>query len=302
MKILITGSQGRLGSEVYRLASENFSTHQILAPNRSELDLENSNAVANYIRANRPSHIIHLAGYVYGIGGHTKKPLDSLRTAQIDINIFTSLAMFPPAWIFYSSSVAVYSPVDSVLPLNEEDFLRGQPHISENLYANVKRFAYFCLNELKHQHGTTFSYGILTNLFGAIESPDIESNHVIEALISKAKKARVDGGPIHVWGHPLDSRDFISYKFAARAILDLLDLDTGAVNLASGKEILISHLLTLIQEVLNTNFEVNYIEGPKSVSRRFSSIEKIAPILPYIENYDSESELVRYLTERAMEE
>lgn len=302
MKILITGSQGRLGSEVYKLASQKYSTYQILAPKRSELNLENSNAVARYIKATKPSHVIHLAGYVYGIGGHAKKPLDSLRTAQIDINIFSTLAIFPPTWIFYSSSVAVYSPVDSLLPHNEEAFLRGQPHRSENLYANVKRIAYFYLNELKHQHGTIFSYGILTNLFGAIESPDIESNHVIEALISKIKKAEIDGEPIPVWGDPLDSRDFISYKFAAKVILDLFDLDTGAVNIASGKEMLISHLISLIQVALNTNLEVSYNVGPSSVSRRFSSLKKISSFLPYVENYDSEPELVRYITERAMEE
>ena len=295
MKILITGSRGRLGTEVLNLASSKFSMHEILAPTREQLDLENSTAVKSYIVDTQPSHVIHLAGYVYGIGGHKKKPLDSLRTAQIDTNVFAALTLRPPKWIFYSSSVAVYSPTESLLPHHENDFLRGQPHTSESLYANVKRTAYFYLKELQNSFGTHFSYGILSNLFGARESRNFEINHVIEALITKTRIAKTEGGPIRIWGEPGDSRDFISYLQAARIILDLFDTDTGAINIASGKEIQITHLLSLIQKAFGTNYPVEYTYGPKSISRRYSSVAKLATLLSYVTDYDSEIDLSRYI-------
>lgn len=301
MKLLITGSRGRLGTEVLKLASNKFSMHEILAPTREELDLENSAAVKSYIADTEPSHVIHLAGYVYGIGGHQKKPLDSLRTALIDINLFSALTLNPPKWIFYSSSVAVYSPTESPLPHQEHDFLRGQPHTAESLYANVKRSAYFYLKELQNSYGMQFSYGILSNLFGARESGDVEINHVLEALISKTKQAKIDGGPIYVWGDPFDSRDFISYPFAAQVILNLLDINTDAINIASGEETSIKDLIFLIQKAFNTDLETRYIDGPKSISRRFSSKTKLIAFLPYVKHYNSKNEISRYLNGRSLD-
>lgn len=300
MKLLVTGAKGRLGQEVTKIATKIPSITQLFAPSRQDLNLEDSQNVENYFTSIQPTHVIHLAGYVYGIGGHHKRPLDSLKTAQIDLNLFNAIAKTPPQWIFYASSVAAFDPKVQALPLDESKFLLGEPSDSESLYANVKRFAFTYLLNLKSSLGISFSYGLLTNLFGAQEKLLSEERHAIEALIDKALKARETNSLLEVWGNADDSRDFISYSHAARVILKLLDLQTGPINIASGKEISLSQLIHILSEGFGTNFDARYIPGPSSISRRVSSVVKLNELVPFTASYNPVVELKEYISSRAL--
>jgi len=300
MKLLVTGARGRLGQEVIKIASKHPLIKQVLDPSRQDLNLEDSQNVEKYFASIQPTHVIHLAGYVYGIGGHHKRPLDSLKTAQIDLNLFNAMVKTPPHWIFYASSVAAYDPKVQTLPLDESRFLIGEPSDSESLYANVKRFAFLYLLNLRSSLGISFSYGLLTNLFGAQENLLSEEKHVIEALIEKAFEARKANSILEVWGGADDSRDFISYSHAAKIIINLLDLQTGPINIASGTEVSLSQLIQIFREGFGANLNARYKLGPSSISRRVSSVDKLNGLLPFTASYNPLVELKEYISSRAL--
>jgi GDP-L-fucose synthase len=300
MRLLVTGARGRLGHEVIQTLIKHPTIKEVFDPSRQDLNLEDSLNVEEYFASIQPTHVIHLAGYVYGIGGHHKRPLDSLKTAQIDLNLFNAIAKNPPQWIFYASSVAAYDPKVQALPLDESKFLLGEPSDAESLYANVKKFAFTYLLNLKSSLGISFSYGLLTNLFGAQEKLLSEERHAIEALIDKALKARETNSVLEVWGNPDDSRDFVSYSHAASVILNLLDLQTGPINIASGTEISLSQLIQVFSESFGANFNARYIPGPSSISRRVSSVVKLNELVPFTASYNPVVELKEYISSRAL--
>ena len=150
MKIWVTGGSGNLGLALMQVLQLEFPDSEILAPNKSALDLLDSEKVANFVSNFRPTHVFHLAACVYGIQGHKEFPYKSLiQNTLIDNNVFSALFDTPPDWVFYASTVAAYGYPFPNLPISEVYWDSGGPHVSEFGYAMAKRHAYSYLSLLK---------------------------------------------------------------------------------------------------------------------------------------------------------
>ena len=287
MKIWLTGGTGSLGNTLI----ESLIGHglgDILAPTRSELDLEDPAAVSNFVQKHKPSHVFHLAAKVYGIAGHKENPQASLVTnTRIDNAVFSALFEAPPQWIYYASTVAAYGYPYLSLPLKESDFLIGRPHESEAGYAISKRFALNYLEILRREHGTKFAYGLTTNLFGSGDRFLEGRGHVVVSLLEKAKRAREEGNALEVWGTGSASRDFLSTNDASCLIVSLLDQDVGVINIASGEEITIAEISEDIVRSFGIRQGYRFVGQNEGITNRVCSIEKLASVSDVFKTVDS---------------
>jgi GDP-L-fucose synthase len=264
LKLLVTGGGGLLGSAICDQASADF---MLLAPRRTELNLEDVHQVTEYIKLHKPDVCIHSAAHVFGLGGHKLHPNKALLVnSRIDINLISAFQINPPKKFIYVGTVASYGYPYLSNRLKEQDFFKGIPHIGEYGYAMAKRFGYDLANSLK-EFDTVVSYAIMTNLFGPNDNFNSKTGHVIPSLVSRAVSAQNEKAPLEVWGRPTDTRDFLHSSIAAKRILQLaLSGYEGLINIGSGEERSISSVANLICSRL----------GIESISSNTSSINAIS--------------------------
>jgi GDP-L-fucose synthase len=207
-----------------------------------------------------------------------------LANLKINENLFGALMNHPPQRVFFAGTAASYAFPYSTLPLNESQFLAGDVHAGEFGYAWAKRMAYPWLRLLGEESGTTWTYGIITNLFGPQDRFLGEFTHVIPALINRAGQiSKTDpDAKLKVWGHSSVTRDFLFAPEAAKAILHSLQHappHAGQfVNIASGVELSMGRVARAISD----NFGLSGVEWvadkPIGVRRRVMDVSKLKEI------------------------
>jgi GDP-L-fucose synthase len=302
VKIWVTGGNGSLGRSLKEsLQSKGYSS--LLIPSRGELDLTNPKDVRAFVSKHQPTHVFHLAAKVYGIAGHKEKPEQSLlENSLIDNAVFTSLFAFPPQWVYYASTVAAYGYPYHSLPLDEEDFLLGTPHESEFGYAVSKRFSLNYLELLKKKYGTSFVYGLSTNLFGSGDRFLEGRGHVVISLLEKARICRAEKSELAVWGNGTASRDFLSTTDAANILISLIDVDAGVVNIASGQEIFISEIAEKIVQEFAIEEGLRFVGINEGITNRVCSTVKLASISDAFQLVDSRKRLMEEIRNYAATE
>ena len=281
MKLLITGSNGLLGSAI---TSQSQGLFEVFSPTRSVLDLEDSLAVQNYVSQLQPDHCIHAAAHVYGLGGHKLHPNKALfLNSKIDLNLISALSESRIEHFVYVGTVASYGYPYTSQPLSESNFLSGIPHAGEYGYAMAKRFGFDLSNSLK-LNGTTVTYAIMTNLFGPKDNFNEKTGHVIPSLIARAFSSKIENMPLQAWGDPSDSRDFLFSEIAATRLIQALSYRyDGLLNIGSGKERKIIDVAKLIgsevgvDEIVIKGGGVNAIHNRtldvSLLEKKFGSIE-----------------------------
>ena len=296
VKIWVTGSTGSLGTELIQELQVNHNQFEVLCPSRKELNLLDRENVVRFITQNKPTYIIHLAARVFGIAGHRENPnLSFEENSLIDCNIFDGINLAPPEWMYYASTVAAYGFPYKHLPLQEDEFLIGLPHTTELGYALAKRNAIEKLQDLREKNNTKFAYGLMTNLYG-IGDKHLEGNgHVVVGLIEKALEAANSNKPLEVWGTGKATRDFLSTTDAAKIICELINVNTGAINIATGQEVSIEFIAKTLSEYLNLKHGFKFTGDNEGLTRRVCSIEKLKEYSNHVISINSEQTLEKYL-------
>lgn len=292
MKIWVTGASGSLGQELAKRLAEKLPESILLAPSRLELDLSDREAVRKYVSIHKPTHVFHLAAKVFGMAGHKEQPAASLlENTIIDHSVFSALLAFPPAWVFFSSTVAAYGYPYSSTPLNENHWLVGNPHESEMGYAFSKRHSLSYLEMLHSIIGTKFVYGLSTNLFGSGDRFLEGRGHVVVSLLEKAARIYDSDAPLEVWGEGTASRDFLSTETASQILVDLVDSHVGIVNIASGKEIFIKDIANEIARVFELKGGIKFLGINQGITGRVCSTEKLEKFSSSVIKINSKKEL-----------
>ncbi len=293
MRIWITGATGSLGQELVKQLEVTHAHAILLAPSRRELDLSDTEAVRRFVSLHKPTHVYHLAAKVFGIAGHKEQPASSLiENTLIDHSVFSALFDFPPEWIYYSSTVAAYGYPYKNMPLQESDWLSGNPHESELGYAFSKRHGLSYLEVLHSNSMTKFAYGLTTNLFGSGDRFLEGRGHVVISLLEKASKIINTNEQLEVWGDGTASRDFLSTKTASSLLVELIDKHVGIINIASGQEIYIREIANDIANVFELRNGVKFTEINQGITRRVCSIEKLAKFVTFAKITNSKNELL----------
>lgn len=272
--ILVTGSSGVLGTGLLS-ALKNAGYFNILAPSRSELDILDDKKCKEFFREKKPDYVFHLASIVYGLKGNDINQWQALvENTQINQNFFMACAESRVRKIFFAGTVAGY-PLDSPLPLNENNFWGGLPHFGEFGYSMSKKHAYSYLEIMRKKFGIPYCYGVFTNIFGKNDRFNTETGHVIPSLIKRAFDANSSGRSLEVWGAPDTTRDFIYNADAGDAALFAMNNLEGLVNISTSEEISMERVVKAIVSNFS-GLKYYWNESmPIGISRRYVSNNKL---------------------------
>ena len=252
IKTFIAGHRGLVGSALVRRYQQE-SDRQLLTRTRQELDLTDSHALERFFAAERPEEVLLAAGKVGGIKANSDLPVDFLLiNLQIQNNILAASHRYGVRKLLFLGSSCIY-PRDAAQPIREEYLLAGKPEPTNEPYAIAKIAGIKLAQAFRRQHGCNFICAMPTNLYGPGDNFDLESAHVLPALIRKfhdAKLARQES--ITLWGTGNPRREFLHVDDLAEACQLLMRSYDSAeiINIGCGEDLTIRNLAQLIAEIV----------------------------------------------------
>lgn len=253
MRYLITGGAGFLGSFVVdKLRARGIPASDIFIPRSKDYDLTNQSAVEKLYLDARPDIVIHLAAQVGGIGANRLNP-----GRYFYANMAMGLHLLEQARIHHIQkfvqigTICAYPNLTPV-PFKESDLWNGFPEITNAPYGIAKKALLVMCQAYRQQYNLNAIYLLPVNLFGPRDNFDLESSHVIPALIRKSIEARnAHDDHISAWGTGSASREFLYVEDAAEAILLATEKynEPAPINLGMGREISIKALTELVAKL-----------------------------------------------------
>ncbi len=274
--ILVTGASSFLGHHVMPLLQRSSHMFEILAPTSKELNLLDRGAVINYICSNKPDIILHMAALCGGIGANKAAPAEFAHdNLKMSVNLFDGIrrvnrwgreydkpAEKPTVTHFYGLGTVCAYPKNCPVPFKEDDMWNGFPEETNAPYGNAKRMMLVLQQSFKQQFGLKGAHLIPVNLYGEWDHFNLESSHVMPALINKfitAKESENDS--VEVWGDGTPTREFLYAGDCAIAIVKAIVTGfdhTEPINIGTGEDISIKDLADLIRKVVNFNGKVKF--------------------------------------------
>jgi GDP-L-fucose synthase len=254
-QVIVTGGSGFLGSFVVEKLKQR-GARNIFIPRSSEYDLRHPESITHLLQDHRANMIIHLAALAGGIGANRARPAEFFYD-----NLMMGVPLLHQAW---EKNVEKFVAVGSVcsypkytpLPFKEENLWDGYPEETNAPYGLAKKMLLVQSQSYRQQYGYNSIYLMPVNLFGPRDNFDLETSHVIPALIRKAVEAGERGDKeMMVWGDGSPTREFLYVEDAADGIVTAAEKYNGdqPVNLGSGFEISIKDLVEMIIKM--TGFE-----------------------------------------------
>ena len=256
-RIWVAGHRGMVGSAVVRrLASENCT---VLTATRQEVDLTRQADVERFVADARPDAIVLAAAKVGGILANDTYPADFLyENLLIETSVFGAAHANDVDRLLFLGSSCIY-PRLAPQPIEEDALLTGPLEPTNEWYAIAKIAGIKLAQAFRKQHGRDYISAMPTNLYGPGDNFDLNSSHVLPALIRKAHEAKVAGAPtITLWGTGTPRREFLHADDCADALVFLLKNYSGAshVNVGSGEDLSILELAQLVCEVIGFEGEI----------------------------------------------
>ena len=246
-KIIVTGGSGFLGSFVVEKLQQR-GAKDIFVPRSSQYDLRSSDGIAKMLSDYKADMVIHLAALAGGIGANMGRPAEFFYD-----NLMMGVPLLHQAW---QNGVEKFVAVGSVcsypkftpIPFKEEDLWNGYPEETNAPYGLAKKMLLVQSQSYRQQYGYNSIYLMPVNLFGPRDNFDLETSHVIPALIRKTVEATERGDKeIPAWGDGSPTREFLYVEDAADGIVAAAEKynDSEPINLGSGYEISIKDLVEM---------------------------------------------------------
>ncbi|OWV64860.1 GDP-fucose synthetase [Rhizobium sp. R339] len=276
-KIWVAGHRGMVGSAlVRRLHSENCT---VITATRQELDLKRQDEVERFVEANRPDAIILAAARVGGILANDNFPADFLYdNLIIEANIFDAAHRNDVGKLLFLGSSCIY-PKLAPQPISEDALLTGPLEPTNEWYAIAKIAGIKLAEAYRKQHGRDYISAMPTNLYGPGDNFDLQSSHVLPALIRKAHLAKLSGASeITVWGTGTPRREFLHVDDCADALVFLLKnySDAQHVNVGSGEDIEIIELTRLVCRIVGYEGRIAHdLSKPDGTPRKLMGSDKL---------------------------
>jgi GDP-L-fucose synthase len=277
-KIYVAGHRGMVGSALVRtLEAKGYIN--ILARTREELDLLDQRAVYDFLQAEKPDYIFIAAAKAGGIHANNTFRADFIfQNLQIESNLIHGAHLAGVQRLMFLGSSCIY-PRDCPQPIKEEYLLTGPLEPTNEAYAIAKIAGIKLCEAYNHQYARQYISVMPTNLYGINDNYDLDTSHVLPALIRKAHEAKIRGDKtLTVWGTGTPRREFLFADDLADACVFLMEENYSGtlLNIGSGEDISIRQLAETVCNAIDFLGELVFdTTKPDGTPRKFLDIEKL---------------------------
>ena len=257
-RVYVAGHRGLVGSAIWRhLQQQGFS--QLIGKSRSELDLLDAAAVREFYHREKPEYVLIAAAKVGGILANSSQPVDFLyNNLTIQNHLIHGAYEAGVKKLLFLGSSCIY-PKLAPQPLKEEALLTGPLEPTNQWYAVAKIAGIKLCEALRQQYGCNFISAMPTNMYGPNDNYDLNSSHVLPALIRKFHDAKIARAhSVTCWGSGSPLREFLYSDDLAAACLFLMENynDAQFINVGCGEELTIRDLANLIKGIVGYPGEI----------------------------------------------
>jgi len=283
-KIFVAGHRGLVGSGIVRALRQAGFNNLILRA-RQELDLTDAAAVRAFYEAEKPDFVVVAAAKVGGILANDSYPADFLHTnLEIQSNVIHGAFEAGVGRLIFLGSTCIY-PKLAPQPLKEEYLLTGPLEPTNQWYAIAKIAGVKLCEALRRQHGVDFVSMMPTNMYGPGDNFDLQSSHVLPALIRKFHEAKGTDEPVTLWGTGTPKREFMYVDDLASSILHVLRTPEetlynaapdGLINAGVGHDLSIAELAETIKRVVGADNLIEYdTTKPDGTPRKLVDVTRL---------------------------
>ena len=280
-RVYVAGHRGMVGSAVWRaLEAQGFTG--LIGWSSSEVDLTDRDAAMDAIVSARPDVVIDAAARVGGIGANSARPVEFLSdNVRIQTNVLEAAHAADVDRLLFLGSSCIY-PKMAPQPIPESALLTGPLEASNNAYAIAKISGIIAVQSYRSEYGRRWISAMPTNLYGPGDNFDLDSAHVLPALIRRFHEAKVAGATtVTLWGTGTPYREFLHVDDLARACLQLLDVYDGPdhINVGTGTDLTVADLAALVAEIVGFEGAILWDPSrPDGTPRKLLDVSRIRAV------------------------
>ncbi|WP_328890637.1 GDP-L-fucose synthase family protein [Streptomyces sp. NBC_00316] len=279
-RIFVAGHRGLVGSAVVRrLTAEG---HEVITSGRDRLDLRDAAPTEAFLRDIRPDAVVLAAAKVGGIMANSTYPVQFLEdNLRIQLSVIAGAHAAGTERLLFLGSSCIY-PKRAPQPIPENALLTGPLEPTNEAYALAKIAGIVQTQSYRRQYGASYISAMPTNLYGPGDNFDLESSHVLPALIRRFHEAQRDGAPeVTLWGSGSPRREFLHVDDLAAACLLLLERYDGdePVNIGCGEDLTIRELASTIQDVTGYQGRIAWdTSKPDGTPRKLLDVSRLSSL------------------------
>ena len=277
-KVYVAGHRGMVGSALLRrLEKEGFSN--LVVRTSGALDLRQQKDVIDFFEQEKPEYVFLAAAKVGGIlANNIYRGEFIYDNLMIQNNIIHASFLFGVRKLMFLGSSCIY-PKMAPQPLKEDYLLTGPLEHTNEPYAIAKIAGIKMCDAYRAQYGCNFISAMPTNMYGPNDNYDLDTSHVLPALIRKIHEAKTNGEPyITIWGTGKPKREFLHADDLADACFYLMQHydEPGLVNVGTGEDIEIGELAILIKEIIGYSGDIHHdLSKPDGTPRKLMDVSKL---------------------------
>jgi len=280
-KIFVAGHRGLVGGAIVRSLGRAGYTNLLTAP-RAALDLRDRAAVQAFFDAERPAYVFVAAAKVGGILANSQYPADFIRdNLEIQTNVIDSAWRSGVTKLAFLGSSCIY-PRLAPQPIREDSLLTGPLEATNEWYAIAKIAGIKMCQAYRQQYGFNAISLMPTNLYGPGDNFDLNSSHVLPALIRKFHEARRSGAPeVVIWGTGTPRREFLYVDDLADACVHLMQGydEPEIVNVGVGEDVSILEVAQLVREIVGYEGAITHdLSKPDGTPRKLLDVAKLSAL------------------------
>ncbi|WP_069169312.1 GDP-L-fucose synthase family protein [Streptomyces griseus] len=279
-RIFVAGHRGLVGSALVRRLTDDG--HEVVTRGRDGLDLRDAAPTEAFLRDVRPDAVVLAAAKVGGIMANSAYPVQFLEdNLRIQLSVIAGAHAAGVGRLLFLGSSCIY-PKHAPQPIREDSLLTGPLEPTNEAYALAKIAGIAQVQAYRRQYGAAYISAMPTNLYGPGDNFDLETSHVLPALIRRFHEATRDGTPeITLWGSGSPRREFLHVDDLAAACVRLLEAYDGdePVNVGCGEDLTIRELAETVREVTGYRGSIAWdTSKPDGTPRKLLDVSRLSSL------------------------